>query len=136
MWLRILGPIHELCTALNASLNIIIYGYLNSPRLPYWFLNCGLRSLQRTTTAETPLVLPMANIHHANTQVEEQDRSHAPDNAINIDDVDSLSIAGLHHGYIPKENVESRNSSHYNINMDDASETINFQVIRKGLDYI
>ena len=136
LWLRILGPIHELCTALNASLNIIIYGYLNSPRLPYWFLNCGLRSLQRTTTAETPLVLPMANIHHANTQVEEQDRSHAPDNAINIDDVDSLSIAGLHHGYIPKENVESRNSSHYNINMDDASETINFQVIRKGLDYI
>ena len=136
MWLRILGPIHELCTALNACLNIIIYRYLNSPRLPCWFLNCGLRSFQRTTTAETLLVLPMANIHHANTQVEEQDPSHAPDNVLNIDDVDSLSIAGLHHGYIPKENDASRNSSHYNINIDDASETITFQVRRKGLDYL
>ena len=133
MWLQILGPINELCTALNACLNIIIYRYLNSPGL---FLNCSMRCFQSTTTAEIPPVLPMISIQHANTQAEEYESRQASDNAIDVDDVGRLSTAGVDHGYIPNENDESRNSSHYIINMDGASETITFQVRRKGLDYI
>ena len=136
VWLQILVPISELCTALNACLNIIIYRYLNSPRLFCSFSNCCLRSFQRTTTAEIPSVLPMAIIHHANTQVEEHKPRHAYHNEINIDDVGSMSIAGLDHGYVPEENDEYRISSHDIINMDCVNKNIFFQVRRKGLDYV
>ena len=78
----------------------------------------------------------MINIHHANTQAEEHESRPASDNAINVDDLGSLSTAGVDQGYVPNENDESRNSSHYIINMDGASKTITFQVRRKGLGYI
>ena len=136
MWLRILGSINELCTALNACLNIIIYRYLNSPGLFRCYLKCHFSCFRGTTTAEVPSLLPMMNIGHVNTSVNEHESRHLSENATRMDDVGSSSIITQNHAYIPKEHDESRNVSHCVVNVDGVSEIITFQVRRKGHDYI
>ena len=118
MWLRILGSINELCTALNACLNIIIYRYLNSPGLFRCYLKCHFSCFRGTTTAEVPSLLPMMNIGHVNTSVNEHESRHLSENATKMDDVGSSSIITQNHAYIPKEHDESRNVSHFVVNVD------------------
>ena len=132
MWLRILGSINELCTALNACLNIIIYRYLNSPHL--FCLNPNFSCLQGT--AGIPSLLPLVNINYVNTPVREHQSNHLSGNAMKIDDVGTLSIVTQNQAYNPKEYDESSSLPNCVINVDGVTEIITYQVRRKGHDYI
>ena len=136
MWLRILGSIKELCTALNACLNIIIYRYLNSPGLFRCHPKCHFSCCRGTTTVEVPTLLPMMNIGHVNTSIQEHESRHLSENATRTDDVGSSSIIIHNHACNPKQYDESRNVSNCVVNVDVVSEIVTFQVRRKGHDYI
>ena len=136
MWLRILGSIKELCTALNACLNIIIYRYLNSPGLFRCHPKCHFSCCRGTTTVEVPTLLPMMNIGHVNTSIQEHESRHLSENATRTDDVGSSSIIIQNHACNPEQYDESRNVSNCVVNVDVVSEIVTFQVRRKGHDYI
>ena len=138
MWLQVLGPVNELCTVLNACLNIIIYRYLNctctSPYCPTCRPSCFQRTAPAATTSPS---LSRENTKHVDTPVEEHECINLAENAGSVpDDVSPLSVARKDHVYIRKEENELKNSSYYAINMDGVNETVTFKVRKKGHDYV
>ena len=134
MWLQAVVLIGELCTVMNACLNIIIYKYMNSSGILDVGPICILRCLQ--TTASTGRPVPMANVTHAITPVVENESSNPSGNAIRVDEERSLSLARPQGSSIPDGVIRSSYSSENAINMDIENKSCTLYVGRQGREYI
>ena len=136
MWLQVLGPVNELCTVLNACLNILIYRYLKCtctcPCCPTWIPSYFRRTLP---TATSPSV-SRAHTHRATTPIEEHESRNLSENTMNVVDVNPLSIANKGRVHFRKEDNESRKSFYDAINMESVNEIITFKVRKIGHDYV
>ena len=134
MWLQAVVLIGELCTVMNACLNIIIYKYMTSSGILDFCPIC-IPSCFRTT-ASTERLVPMANVTHAVTPVVENESCIPSGNAIRVDEERSLSLASTHGFGNPDGAIESSYSSDNAINMDIVNELCTFYVVRQGREYI
>ena len=134
MWLQAVVLIGELCTVMNACLNIIIYKYMTSSGILDLGPICIPRCLQ--TTALTGRPVPMANVTHAITPVVENESSISSGNAIRVDEERCLSVASPQGSSIPDGVIESSYSFDNAINMDIVNESCTLYVVRQGREYI
>ena len=103
IWLRFLGPINELCTVLNACVNIIIYRYLNSSGILRYCPTC--LPIYSTVRTEVLSALPIAIQNRSNHRMDEHHQSiHLSPNDAEIGNADSLSRARINcHAMVPQE---------------------------------
>ena len=134
MWLQAVVLIGELCTVMNACLNILIYKYMTSSGILDFCPICIPRCFQ--STASTGRLVPMANVTHAVTPVVENESCIPSGNAIRVDEERSLSLASTHGFGNPDGAIESSYSSDNAINMDIVNELCTFYVVRQGREYI
>ena len=121
MWLKVLGPINELCTVLNACLNIIIYRYLNCSGILRYCLMCVPSCFRTTHRTEVPSPLPIANEHRTNTPLEE----HEVHGRTDISGVSEM--ASINPGSIASQENEPRNSSEDTLTLDTVNQTVTFR---------
>ena len=121
MWLKFLGPINELCTVLNACLNIIIYRYLNCSGVLRYCLMCAPSCFRTTHRTEPPSQLPIATEHRTNTPLEEHEVQGRTDIS------GSSATASISPGNIASKENEPRNSSEDTLTLDTANQTVTFR---------
>ena len=113
IWLRFLGPINELCTVLNACINIIIYRYLNSSGILRHCPTCLPRHLRSTVRAEVLLAVPIANENRTNHRMDEHHQSiQLSQNDVEMDNANPLPRAGINFETVAPQEDEPRGIAH------------------------
>ena len=129
IWLRFLGPINEICTVLNACVNIIIYRYLNSSGILRYCPTCLPRRFRSTVRTEVLLAVPIARQNRANNRMDEHHQStNLSHNDVEIGDADSLSRARINCDPVAPQEDDPRGMSHDNIAAHVEKQTIAFFV--------
>ena len=121
IWLKVLGPINELCTVLNACLNIIIYRYLNCSGILRYCLMYVPSCFRSTNSTEIPSSLPIANEHRTNTPLEEHEVQGRTDIS------GSSAMPSINPGNIALQENEPRNSSEDDLTLDTVNQTVTFR---------
>ena len=127
IWLKVLGPINEFCTVLNACLNIIIYRYLNCSGILRYCLMRVPSCFSTSTRTRIPSSMPIANEHRTNTRVEEHGSVHPSDNGIKTDISGSSAMFSVNRSNILSQENDSRNSSDYPITFNAVNQTVTFR---------
>ena len=120
MWLKFLGPINELCTVLNACLNIIIYRHLNCSGILRYCIMYVPSCFRSTNSTEIPSSLPIANEHRTHRTPEEHEVQGRPDIS------GSSAMANINQGNIASQENELRNSSEDTLTLDTVNQTVTF----------
>ena len=120
IWLQALALISELCTMLNACLNIIIYKYMTSATVLQYCPSCLPCCIGDIGLVEIP--------RRTNTPVE---NNESTGNDINIDILGPLSMASINRPDILTEELASRHSSDHDIAMDLVSKSCTIQTPRQ-----
>ena len=134
MWLQFLAPISELCTVVNACLNIVIYRYITSSGVLRYCPACVPSCFHNIDTAEISPSLPITSVPRPNTPVEEQESRHSSTNVMNVEV--TWPIASINRGSIATEENASRNSSNGGIHIDVINQRTTFHVRRQGHEWI
>ena len=134
MWLQALAPISELCTVVNACLNIVVYRYITSSGVLRYFPTCVPSCFHNTETAEISPSLPNASVPRPNTPVEEQESRHSSTNVINVEV--PLPMASITRGNTATEENASNSSSNGCIRIDVINQRTTFHVRRQGHEWI
>ena len=129
IWLRFLGPINELCTVFNASVNIIIYRYLNSSGILRYCPTCLPSYFRSTVRAEVLTAVTIARKNRANYQAGEHHQSiNLSDNDVEIGNADSLSRARINCDPVVPQEDGPRGISHDTMAAHVKKQTITFLV--------
>ena len=126
IWLRFLGPINELCTVLNACVNIIIYRYLNSSGILRYCPTCLPGYFRSTVEAEVLSAVPIANTNRLNHRVKENHQSIHND--VEMSNANSLSRAWISCDIVAPQEDEPRGILHDTIVVHDLNQTVTFLV--------
>ena len=134
MWLQALAPISELCTVVNACLNIVVYRYITSSGVLRYCPACVPSCFHNIDTAEISRSLPTASVPRPNTPVEEQESRHSSTNVMNVE-VSSPMVSISRNSIATEENA-SNNSSNGCIRIDVINQRTTFHVRRQGHEWI
>ena len=129
IWLRFLGPINELCTVLNACVNIIIYRYLNSSGILRYCPTCLPSYFRSTVRAEALSAVPSARQNRANHRMAEYHQStHLSHNDVERGNADSLSRARINCDPVVPQEDDPRGMSHDTMAVHVVNQTMTFLV--------
>ena len=126
IWLRFLGPINEICTVLNACVNIIIYRYLNSSGILRYCPTCLPSYFRSTVGTEVLSAVPIANKNRIKNRVEENHQSIHND--VEMSNASSLSRARISCDTVVPQEDEPRGILHDTIIVHGLNQTITFLV--------
>ena len=129
IWLRFLGPINELCTVLNACVNIIIYRYLNSSGILRYCPTCLPSHFRSTVRPEVLTEVPIARKNRGKHRAEENHQSiNLSKNDLEIGNADSVSRAKINCDPVVQQEDDPRGISHTTISAHVVNQTITFLV--------
>ena len=124
IWLQVVSPISELCTVLNASVNIIIYKLINSSSMANYFHTIIPRQFRWNTSSAIPVSAPIIAVLPT-----EED--------IPLVDVPILlPISVTRATDIPTTEHESSSQSNAAVELDMVNQTCSFHIRRQGSQYI